>query len=161
MNPTGGHKISTGSSFSCGASKCGYNRHSMAILLRCAPHLDQSKTRRAESLVLLLALACLLFARVLPALSFKVMAMMPMQTEMTAGIANAASIHDIQPRHNCFDDALRCMQMMGALCPLSQVFCALAGAMSHPALQLQPSPRLVDAILASLQSGVPKRPPRS
>ena len=97
--------------FSGGSTNCGYNPRCMVSLMRRMSHLEPSETRRVEALVLLLALACLFLVRIWPASSFKVLAMMPMQ--MAASPNHVAVVDEVQSHHTCFDDASRCMSMMG------------------------------------------------
>ena len=132
----------------------------MVSLMRHTPHLEQSETRRVEALVLLLALACLLVARVWPASSFKVMAMMPMQAQMAASADPVVEVDEVQSHHTCFDDALRCMGMLGGLCPLTQSSCALTSSTHLVAPQAQFPVSSVEAIWSSLWPAVPKQPPR-
>ena len=132
----------------------------MVSLAKSMPNVERGHARPMENWVLLLALACLLVARMVPALSFKAMAMMPMQID-TASIATPATdATEQQSRPNCFDDALRCMGMMGGLCPFAATTCIPEFAARWLAPQAQSPLHLVDPIGSSLWSSVPKQPPR-
>ena len=130
----------------------------MVSLMRRMSHLEPSETRRVEALVLLLALACLFLVRIWPASSFKVLAMMPMQ--MAASPNHVAVVDEVQSHHTCFDDASRCMSMMGGLCPLTQTHCTLTSATHWAARQVQFPVNLVASVWSSRWPAVPKQPPR-
>ena len=115
-----------------------------------------SDTRRAEALVLLLALVCVLLTRLGSAPSFKTTSMMSMSMQMTS----SAALDDVHPNHNCLSDTFRCMGMLGGLCPLTQVNCALARPTRLAAPQVQSLIQSVDLIWSSLWPSVPKQPPR-
>ncbi len=144
--------------FSGGSTNCGYNPRCMVSLMRRMSHLEPSETRRVEALVLLLALACLFLVRIWPASSFKVLAMMPMQ--MAASPNHVAVVDEVQSHHTCFDDASRCMSMMGGLCPLTQTHCTLTSAPHWAARQVQFPVNLVASVWSSRWPAVPKQPPR-
>lgn len=146
--------------FSGHSWKRGYNLWRMVSLAQRLPNPEYSNTRRVESLVLLLALACLLVTRAWPALSFKAMAMMPMQAHMTADTTPVSDMAEPQPHHNCFDDAFRCMGMMGGLCPLAQANCVPAFAPHLFVPQTHSPVRSLDVAESSLWPNVPKQPPR-
>ena len=146
--------------FSGDSTNCGYNPRCMVSLMRHTPHLEPSETRRVEALVLLLALACLLFARVWPALSFKALAMMPMQPQMATSADPVAAVDEVQSHHTCFDDVLHCIGMMGGLCPLTQTHCTLTSAPHLTAPQMQFLISSVEAVWSSPWPTVPKQPPR-
>lgn len=129
----------------------------MESLVPSLPNLKRITTCRVESLVLLLALACLLIARVLPAQPLK---MLSMSMQMTTDSVHATLGEEAQSHHDCFDGALRCMNMMGGLCPLAQVNCVPAFA-THWVVPQTHSPVLsVDVAGSSLWPNVPKQPPR-
>lgn len=122
--------------------------------------LDYSDTRRAEALVLLLALACVLLTRFGPAPSFMTMPMMSMPMQMTSSTSASAALVDVQPQPNYITDTVRCMGMLGGLCPLTQVNCVLARTTHLTAPQVQSLIQSVDLVWSSLWPSVPKQPPR-
>jgi hypothetical protein len=131
-------------------------------MISLAQHISTPKgsntRRQIESLALLLALACLLVARVWPALPLKTMAMMPKQ--ISASMAAAALEDETHSHHNCFDVMLRCKSMLGGFCPLTQANCALVSTSRFVVPQVKSPLHVVGFMGSSLWPSVPKQPPR-